>query len=99
MEFRVTNPHHRRMNTATTLRGPELFAGSRFLWHLTAEQNAGQSSLAEVLVRPGTEPPLHVHAREDETYLVLDGHTRLVAALTAGVVPPFATLTRASSAS
>ena len=61
------------MNTITARRGPELFAGSRFVWHLTADQNAGQSALAEVLVRPGTEPPLHVHAREDETYLVLEG--------------------------
>ena len=61
------------MNTITSRRGPELFAGSRFLWHLTAEQSGGQSSLADVLVRPGAEPPLHVHAREDETYLVLEG--------------------------
>lgn len=61
------------MDTITAHRGPELFAGSRFNWHLTAEQNAGQASLAEVLVRPGAEPPLHVHAREDETYLVLEG--------------------------
>jgi quercetin dioxygenase-like cupin family protein len=66
-------PQHRRMNTITSRRGPELFAGSRFTWHLTAEQNGGQSSLADVLVRPGSEPPLHVHAREDETYLVLEG--------------------------
>jgi Cupin domain len=25
------------------------------------------------VVRPGGEPPLHVHAREDETFYVLDG--------------------------
>jgi hypothetical protein len=55
--FPATMSHHRRMNTITTRRGPELFAGSRFIWHLTAEQNAGQASLADVLVRPGTEPP------------------------------------------
>ena len=71
--FPAAMPHDRRMNTTTTSRGPELFAGSRFIWHLTAEQTAGQSSLADVLVRPGSEPPLHVHAREDETYLVLEG--------------------------
>jgi quercetin dioxygenase-like cupin family protein len=71
--FPATMAHHQRMTTTTSPRGPELFAGSRFIWHLTAEQSGGQSSLAEVLVRPGTEPPLHVHAREDETYLVLEG--------------------------
>src|SRR5918992_1515036 len=71
--FPATMAHHRRMNTITAHRGPELFAGSRFTWHLTAEQNGGQSSLADVLVRPGGEPPLHVHAHEDETYLVLEG--------------------------
>jgi mannose-6-phosphate isomerase-like protein (cupin superfamily) len=59
--------------TTTTTRGPELFAGSRFIWHLTADQTGGQASLADVLVRPGSEPPVHVHAREDEAYIVLEG--------------------------
>lgn len=59
--------------TTITTRGPELFAGSRFTWHLTADQTGGQASLADVLVRPGSEPPVHVHAREDEAYIVLEG--------------------------
>jgi len=59
--------------TTTTTRAPVLFAGSRFTWHLTADQTAGQASLADVLVRPGAEPPVHVHAREDEAYIVLEG--------------------------
>ena len=61
-------------------RGPELFAGSRFTWHLTADQTAGQASLADVLVRPGAEPPVHVHAREDEAYVVLEGEVTSCAA-------------------
>ena len=48
------------MNTPIT----ESFAGSSFTWLVTGED----LSIAEALTRPGAEPPVHVHAREDETY-------------------------------
>jgi len=47
----------------------ETFAGSSFTWLATGDE----LSLAEALTRPGAEPPVHVHAREDETYYVLEG--------------------------
>jgi len=47
----------------------ETFAGSAFTWLVTGED----LSLAEALTRPGAEPPVHVHAREDEVYYVLEG--------------------------
>jgi quercetin dioxygenase-like cupin family protein len=31
-------------------------------------------SVFEAVVHPGEEPPLHIHAREDETFHVLEGH-------------------------
>lgn len=60
--------------TTTTAPGATLFAGSsRFAWHQTASSTDGVCAVAEIHVRPGGEPPLHVHGGEDELYLVLDG--------------------------
>jgi quercetin dioxygenase-like cupin family protein len=53
----------------TTRPAPEVFAGNLFTWHVTTPELA----LAEVAAQRGGEPALHVHAREDETYVVLDG--------------------------
>jgi quercetin dioxygenase-like cupin family protein len=51
----------------------EWFTGALMVWHVTSEQSGGAFALGELWVRPGTEPPLHIHAREDETYYVLEG--------------------------
>ena len=51
----------------------EWFAGSLLHWHVVSEETGGAFALGEALIRPGGEPPLHVHAREDETFYVLDG--------------------------
>lgn len=67
------------MATATTLptlhadRPVELHAGCRFTWYVSADETAGAFSLAEALVPAGCEPLLHVHAREDECFCVLEG--------------------------
>lgn len=47
--------------------------GSLMVWHLETGQTDGVLSLGEVVVRQGGEPPLHIHAREDETWYVLEG--------------------------
>lgn len=51
----------------------EWFAGSLLRWHVVSEETGGAFALGEALIRPGGEPPLHVHAREDETFYVLEG--------------------------
>ena len=51
----------------------ELFAGSLLHWPLTSAETDGTLAVGHAVVRPGGEPPLHVHAREDETFYVLDG--------------------------
>jgi quercetin dioxygenase-like cupin family protein len=51
----------------------EWFAGSLLHWPLTSADTDGTLALGHAVVRPGGEPPLHVHAREDETFYVLDG--------------------------
>lgn len=50
-----------------------MFAGSLLTWHATAEDTGGAYSMAEAYVPAGAEPPVHVHAREDEVYYVLEG--------------------------
>lgn len=55
--------------TTTNHAGPELFAGNTFTWRVENDDVA----IAEVIARPGGEPALHVHEREDETYVVLEG--------------------------
>ena len=47
--------------------------GSLFEWKARGEQSDGRFALVEVTVQPGAEPPLHVHTREDEVYLILNG--------------------------
>ena len=59
--------------TGTGAKSGEWFAGSLLQWHVTSGETGGGFALGEALVRPGGEPPLHVHAREDETFYVLDG--------------------------
>jgi quercetin dioxygenase-like cupin family protein len=51
----------------------EWFAGSLLHWPLTSDDTDGTLAVGRALVRPGGEPPLHVHAREDETFYVLEG--------------------------
>jgi mannose-6-phosphate isomerase-like protein (cupin superfamily) len=55
--------------TTATLIQPEVFAGNTFAWRVETDDVA----IADVIARPGGEPALHVHEREDETYVVLDG--------------------------
>jgi quercetin dioxygenase-like cupin family protein len=43
------------------------------IWHVLGADNGGQLTMVETAVRAGGEPPLHVHAREDEAFYVLDG--------------------------
>jgi len=63
------------MNTTTpTQTQLELHAGSAlFQWHATSADTNGAYALAHATIAPGGEPPLHVHAREDETFHLLSG--------------------------
>jgi quercetin dioxygenase-like cupin family protein len=58
---------------------PELLKRSRwygpnlFTFLATAKETNGTFSLLKCVVRKGFEPPLHMHTREDESYMILDG--------------------------
>ncbi len=41
---------------------------------LSGEQTAGTISVMSECTPPGGGPPLHVHSREDEIFLVVEGH-------------------------
>ena len=50
--------------------------GSMMSLQVSSAQTHGVSSTLAVDVAPGHEPPMHVHTREDETYVVTRGHFR-----------------------
>jgi quercetin dioxygenase-like cupin family protein len=47
--------------------------GSSAELKITGEQSGGEWAVVEWHVRPGDEPPLHTHTREDETVYVVEG--------------------------
>jgi quercetin dioxygenase-like cupin family protein len=49
------------------------YAGNLMQWKLEPEHSMGLCSVVEVVMRRGEEPPLHVHAYEDELYFALEG--------------------------
>lgn len=51
----------------------ERYLNTLMTWHVTGAESGGLFALGEVALRPGDEPPLHIHAREDETWYVLEG--------------------------
>ena len=61
----LTGPHSGRSVTYGN--------GSSIELKITGEQSGGGWAVVEWLVRPGDEPPLHHHTREDETVYVLEG--------------------------
>jgi quercetin dioxygenase-like cupin family protein len=51
----------------------EWHMGALMRWHVTGKDSGDQLALGEVIVARGGEPPLHVHAREDEVWFVIEG--------------------------
>ena len=45
---------------------------------LTGENTGGAFSLMETVARPGTEPPYHMHQREDEIFYITEGHVSVM---------------------
>ena len=52
--------------------------GERFCVRVPAAATDGAYSVVEIVADPGDSTPLHVHEREDEYLLVLEGTARLV---------------------
>jgi quercetin dioxygenase-like cupin family protein len=62
-----------------TLNNTVSFGTANITFLLTASETGGNFSLMESVMRPGTEPPYHIHEREDETFYILEGHVSVIA--------------------
>jgi quercetin dioxygenase-like cupin family protein len=60
---------HRPSTSGATYWGP----GDMYRFLVTGEETGGAYFAMEALVPPGGGPPPHTHAREDETFYVLEG--------------------------
>jgi len=49
------------------------YAGNLMQWKLEEDHSHGFCSVVEVIMRRDEEPPLHVHAREEEMYFLQEG--------------------------
>lgn len=47
--------------------------GDQYIAKVRSAETHGQLCVYELHVQPGNGPPLHVHRREDETFLILEG--------------------------
>ena len=52
--------------------------GERFCVRVSAAETNGAYSVVEIVASPGDSTPLHVHLKEDEYALVLEGTARIV---------------------
>lgn len=53
------------------------FCGALFVVHADAADTNGASSLIEIIGGPGSEPPLHIHQKEDELFYVIEGRLKV----------------------
>lgn len=51
----------------------ERHRNAQMMWHIASPASGGTLSLGEVWLNPGCEPPLHIHAHEDEAWYILEG--------------------------
>ena len=61
-----------------TIRGPKEgrrigIVGDVYRFLATGEDTAGKYATFEAIVPPGSGPPPHIHSREEESFLVLEG--------------------------
>jgi mannose-6-phosphate isomerase-like protein (cupin superfamily) len=65
----MREPLLRRAELGTT----QAYMGSLLSWLINAEETDGSFSLLIAHARRGSEPPPHVHTREDEVFFLLEG--------------------------
>jgi quercetin dioxygenase-like cupin family protein len=74
-----TTPVTRGVISSPDTQAATWFLGALSRVRLSGEQTGGAFSLRENLARRGNASPVHVHDRDDETFLVLDGELRVFA--------------------
>ncbi|MVM33538.1 cupin domain-containing protein [Spirosoma sp. HMF4905] len=63
-------------NRANTVENAFWYAGTLMKVLVDGEQTNGRFAQIDVTTRPGAEPPLHTHTREDEAIYLLEGSIR-----------------------
>jgi mannose-6-phosphate isomerase-like protein (cupin superfamily) len=61
-----------------TLENTYTYAGGTISILISGEDTNGTFSMWEGVQKPGSEPPLHVHYANDETFVVLEGKMRIL---------------------
>ncbi|WP_188854381.1 cupin domain-containing protein [Aureimonas glaciei] len=56
----------------------EVTPGERFIIRASVAETAGLYTMLEVVADPRNGVPLHVHANEEEHFVILEGHVHLV---------------------
>jgi quercetin dioxygenase-like cupin family protein len=62
----------------TSLENTYTYAGGTISILVAGEDTGGAFALIEANLQPGSEPPLHVHEREDELFYILEGSVRVI---------------------
>ena len=66
------------VHTRKTLKNTYQYAGGTVSILLSGAETGGAFSVWEAVQKPGSEPALHVHRANDETFLVLEGEMRVM---------------------
>ena len=75
----MTSDGSRRIHHVPPNGGPCIsYSGQVMHLKLTAAESGGELTVIEDVVEPGVGPPLHVHARENESYYVLEGEFEFI---------------------
>ena len=67
------------LGAGSTPTAPFPMLGGTMTILVTPEQTNGASVTIQVDAPPGVGPPAHIHTREDETFVVTQGHFRFLA--------------------
>jgi len=73
-----------RPGEAPTIEGP---AGGPLTFMVRGEQTDGALTALQNVIAPGSGPPLHVHANEDEAWYVIEGNLRFRLGAEVATVP------------
>ncbi len=64
--------------TRKALKNTYRYAGGTISILLSGDDTGGAFSMWEAVQKPGSEPPLHVHHANDETFCILEGQMRIM---------------------
>ena len=56
----------------------EVIAGEKFIIRTSVKETAGRYTVIEITAEPRNGVPMHVHAEEEEHFIVLEGNVHLV---------------------